>query len=201
MICGADVISHDDAVQILNTFTQNLELFKWVKKAKCLDKAQIPILMIETDPFCQFGAGVNNYNKVIGSTDQQIIENLNLKSNFSKNPGVYEHDFGIKNSEKLPAPQISIDPEEHLIKVDISVETNQATAQRTTEFVRMAVNHYQPLSTLVVLVKYIIQQKGLNKPYQGGLSSYAITLMVMAWLEYTGNSNKKNYVDLFLGLI
>jgi DNA polymerase sigma len=172
LICGADVINHDDAVQILNTFTQNLELFKWVKKAKCLDKAQIPILMIETDPFVHFGAGVNNYNKVIGSTDQQIIENLNLKINLTKNPGVYQHDFGINNSLGKSIPMDSPDFEDNFIKVDISVETNQATAQRTTEFVRMAVNHYQPLSTLVVLVKYFLQQKGLNKPYQGIFQFY-----------------------------
>ena len=89
-----------------------------------------------------------------------------------------------------------------LIKVDVAVENSEGSsnsAMRTTIYVQNAVNYYTPLTYLVVLIKYLLNLKGLNKPYNGGLSSYAITLLVMAWLEYTNSSKKRNYGELFLG--
>ena len=194
LICGADVVSHDDAVQILNTFTQNLELFQWVQKTKCLDRAQIPIQMIEADPFNRFDIG-DIYNKILGSTDPQIIKNLNLNLPLN-NPFHPDNENNAAYTKKMQGNENL-----GIIKVDISVESNQATAQRTTHFQQMAVKHYYSLSLLVILLKYFLQIKGLNKPYNGGLSSYAITQIVMAWLEDTRNVNNKNYVELFLGQV
>ena len=87
------------------------------------------------------------------------------------------------------------------IKVDIAVENNEArSAMRTTIYVQNAVKCYPPLNFLVTLIKYLLCLKGLNKPYNGGLSSYAITLLVMAWLE-NNNYKKRNMAELFLNLI
>lgn len=179
LICGADVVSHNDAVQLLNHLKQNLELFAWVKKVQVLEKAQIPLLMIEADPFIAFDNIHNPNSKVLNNISQQIIKNLCLKDvgkfdNYDTNKGV---------------------------KVDISVESSQATAHKTTSFVQMAVKHYYSLKLLVILLKYFLHLKGLNIPFKGGLSSYALTLLVIAWLENTSNSFSKNYVELFMGLI
>jgi len=40
------------------------------------------------------------------------------------------------------------------------------------------------LKPIVLVLKKMLEQKGLNSPYHGGLSSYSIVLMVAAFLRH-----------------
>jgi DNA polymerase sigma len=42
---------------------------------------------------------------------------------------------------------------------------------------------YPTLRPLVLTLKHLLFLRGLNKPYHGGLSSYALVLMVVAFLQ------------------
>ena len=171
-------MSHNDAVQLLNHLKQNLELFEWVKKVEVLGKAQIPLLVMEADPFVAFDSLINTNCKVLSNISQQIIRNLCLK----QDTGL----FASYDKNKT-------------IKVDISVESSQATAHKTTQFIAMATKHYASIQRLVVMLKYFLHLKDLHAPFKGGLSSYPLTLLVMAWLENTQNSFSTNYMELFYG--
>jgi hypothetical protein len=151
--------------------------------------------MIETDPSINFDLG-DLRNKILQSTDPQIIDNLNLKlpANNPLNCDSPDHDSYLKRNQELFSGSDS-----NLIKVDILVESDRSTAQRTTQFQKMAAQHYPSLSLLVVLLKYFLHIRGLNIPYNGGLTSYAIVLLVIAYLDHTNNTTSKNYRELFMG--
>ena len=51
-------------------------MLDWVKKAKVLNKAQIPILMIEGDAILNFGSP-EIIKKIIGNDDKQIVTPFN----------------------------------------------------------------------------------------------------------------------------
>ena len=115
---------------------------------------------MEADPFVAFDSLKNSNNKVLANISQQIIRNLCLK----QDTGLFdEYD---KNK---------------FIKVDISVESNQATAHKTTSFISMATKHFKSIQQLVIMLKYFLHLKDLHVTFKGGLSSYPLTLLVMAW--------------------
>lgn len=43
---------------------------------------------------------------------------------------------------------------------------------------------FQLLSNLVMILKHLLKVHNLNDPYTGGISSYALTLMVVAFLQH-----------------
>lgn len=53
----------------------------------------------------------------------------------------------------------------------------------TREFVRRAVKHVPQLRPLVLVLKQYLREQGLNEPFNGGLSSYSVTLMVLSFLQ------------------
>lgn len=44
--------------------------------------------------------------------------------------------------------------------------------------------HFPLLGNLVMLVKQLLKVNQLNDPYSGGISSYALTLMIVAFLQF-----------------
>ena len=73
--------------------------------------------MIEADPFTAFDQLNNSNSKFLSNISQQIITNLCLK----QDTGLYDKYDKTK-----------------VLKVDISVESSQSTAHKTTSFVQMA---------------------------------------------------------------
>jgi non-canonical poly(A) RNA polymerase PAPD5/7 len=70
------------------------------------------------------------------------------------------------------------------IPVDITFDTGSHSGLPTCEYVRrvLAESEYELLE-LVLVVKELLAQYGLNTPYSGGLSSYAVILLAKACID------------------
>eukprot|EP01126_Amoeba_proteus_P023116 TRINITY_DN2326_c0_g1_i6.p1 TRINITY_DN2326_c0_g1~~TRINITY_DN2326_c0_g1_i6.p1 ORF type:complete len:278 (-),score=55.03 TRINITY_DN2326_c0_g1_i6:121-954(-) len=51
--------------------------------------------------------------------------------------------------------------------------------------VKQFLKEFSELRPLVLILKYFLQQRDLNEPYTGGLGSYALSLMVVCFLQHT----------------
>ena len=67
------------------------------------------------------------------------------------------------------------------IPVDISIEAGEHKGMSSCEFIQHALRMRSPvLASVVKVVKGLLQQAGYNMPFNGGLSSYSIFIMVCA---------------------
>ena len=67
------------------------------------------------------------------------------------------------------------------IPVDISIEAGEHKGISSCEFIQHALSMRSPvLASVVKVVKGLLQQAGYNMPFNGGLSSYSIFIMVCA---------------------
>jgi non-canonical poly(A) RNA polymerase PAPD5/7 len=68
-------------------------------------------------------------------------------------------------------------------KVDITIQDGKHNGIRCVELVKKYLQAYEPLKYLVMAFKQLIFNSQLNDPYQGGLTSYALILMIVAFLQ------------------
>jgi len=73
-----------------------------------------------------------------------------------------------------------------LLNVDISM--GAANGAQAVQLVSRHVSSVWALRPLVLCVKAFLRQKGLNEPYRGGFSSYAVFNLVMAHLQMEGEA-------------
>lgn len=70
------------------------------------------------------------------------------------------------------------------IKVDVTFGDNTHKGSQWVELVKKYLSFYPILGHIVMIIKQLLKVKNLNDPYSGGISSYAITLMVVAFLQF-----------------
>jgi non-canonical poly(A) RNA polymerase PAPD5/7 len=68
-------------------------------------------------------------------------------------------------------------------KVDITIQDGKHNGIKCVELVKRYLQAYEPLKYLVMAFKQLIFNSQLNDPYQGGLTSYALILMIVAFLQ------------------
>ena len=49
--------------------------------------------------------------------------------------------------------------------------------------------NFKDLKAIVIFLKKLLDQRGLNEPYKGGLSSYSLVLMVTTFLNTCNYNN------------
>jgi len=69
-------------------------------------------------------------------------------------------------------------------RVDITIQDGKHNGIKCVELVKKYLHTYEPLKYLVVAFKQLIYNSRLNDPYQGGLTSYALILMIVAFLQF-----------------
>ena len=88
--------------------------------------------------------------------------------------------FGYENSICLSDPLI--------IEVDIVVDTSDGinpigTALRTTEYIKYCIVTYPSFFKNMLLLKYMMSCHDLSNTYRGGLCSYALSILYVAFIE------------------
>lgn len=53
----------------------------------------------------------------------------------------------------------------------------------STDFMKRWLEIIPNLNPILLILKYLMSMKGLNRPYKGGLSSYCLMIMVAAYLK------------------
>jgi non-canonical poly(A) RNA polymerase PAPD5/7 len=91
--------------------------------------------------------------------------------------------------------------EQRPVSVDITVELPEVSGSDTTKFVADSLIEHPNLLPLVLLLKYFLNSLGLMNPFHGGLSSYSISILVIAWLEKEHRPQTQNIYGLFIELL
>eukprot|EP00884_Botryococcus_braunii_P007183 jgi/Botrbrau1/16466/Bobra.0142s0060.2 len=83
---------------------------------------------------------------------------------------------------KVPIIKATLEPAG--LQMDISMGT--LNGHQAVDFINRQVQGMPPLRALVLFLKALLKEAGLNEVYMGGLSSYSVTLMVISHLLQSG---------------
>ncbi|CAD8126390.1 unnamed protein product [Paramecium sonneborni] len=87
-------------------------------------------------------------------------------------------------------PHIDLLCQSQLIQVDISFFGHiQHLGLTSTELTCYWIQEYQELKTITLLFKSLLKKRGLNDQSKGGISSFCLVLLVVAFLEYYYQQN------------
>ena len=160
-------VDRELSVRMLEFLEDNMRDFAWASNIRNILSAQIPVLKIQVDASIEFTRQ--------GFPTSSITEEFLISTNQLVDQGCNQIDSTV--------------PTTHLC-IDIIVETPDISALQTTQYVKNSIARWPELQGLVLMLKCFLYQKGLTNPYTGrrlaylgGLSSYAISLLVEAWLE------------------
>eukprot|EP01060_Flectonema_neradi_P030383 TRINITY_DN4399_c0_g1_i2.p1 TRINITY_DN4399_c0_g1~~TRINITY_DN4399_c0_g1_i2.p1 ORF type:complete len:575 (+),score=101.76 TRINITY_DN4399_c0_g1_i2:57-1727(+) len=70
--------------------------------------------------------------------------------------------------------------------IDVDISFNSPNGRINSEMVVAYCKQHPVAAPLVMLVKYFLQQRSMNEPFTGGLGSYAVSLMVVSFLQHHG---------------
>ncbi|BFF92847.1 inactive non-canonical poly(A) RNA polymerase protein Trf4-2 [Drosophila madeirensis] len=102
--------------------------------------------------------------------------------------------------ETAAVPVVKFTERVSQIKFDISF--NVGSGVKAAELIKDFVRQYPDLPKLVMVLKQFLAMRGLNEVYRtGGISSYAITLMCIGFLQHQAQSNKKYNNTNRLGML
>ena len=94
-------------------------------------------------------------------------------------------------------PIVKLTDAETEVKVDVSFNTdlNQNCGVESAELIKGFIKQYECLKFLVLVLKQFLVQRDLNEVFSGGISSYALTLLVISFLQLhpRGVSSIKEY--------
>jgi DNA polymerase sigma len=105
------------------------------------------------------------------------------------------------SNASIPVLKISFQIEGQSFQVDISVKTSNHYGQQCVELVRNIINYYAPAKYLILVLKQIVYKAQMNNPYQGGLSSYGLTLLVLAFFQFQKFHRKYSNSEKAVGKI
>ncbi|CAD8064002.1 unnamed protein product [Paramecium sonneborni] len=139
-----------------------LQKMKWVKNIRAITASNMPLIKLQVDPTISF----------VDSSHNIVLPYIDLIPN---------------SDEEIPS---------HLFSVDVSffqyqgVKQNQHLGLISTELTLQWLSFYGELRPIVLLFKSLLKRRGLNDQYKGGISSFCIIQMVLAFLESCYQQNQ-----------
>jgi DNA polymerase sigma len=180
-ISGFDIVEGSEIIAILQLILEKLQYFKWVKSVKPIYTATIPVLKLEIQPFIDF-------SELNMEHDDYIIQDI------------------LDNEENAEGVKLLVsNPEDIIIRVDLSVENDGGynfqthLGYQSTEFVQSMLATYPKLYALTMMFKQFLQKKSLLNCYAGGISSYILIMMIVAYFKKHGESTYAVNLMEFLG--
>lgn len=93
--------------------------------------------------------------------------------------GISETDITIIENAKVPLVRLIHTPTK--VKVDISF--NMKNGVESAKMVKNLMKTYPTLPKIILVLKQYLVHRGLNEVYNGGMSSYCLTLLVFSFLQ------------------
>lgn len=166
------------------TLAVELERQPWAVHVKAIPTATVPVIKILADPARLQGKTIGNEEWLVhqvqgGQTPMNTSKHSTHADPRSQYPG-----------SQVPLPWRGADVVNGLLKVDITFEGPEHGGIGSTQFSTRVVEEFSkesglpPDSTAAVQVlmvlKELLAQRRLNEPFSGGLSSYALLLLVIS---------------------
>ncbi|XP_017080009.1 inactive non-canonical poly(A) RNA polymerase protein Trf4-2 [Drosophila eugracilis] len=103
--------------------------------------------------------------------------------------------------DKASVPVVKFTERVSRIKFDVTFNA-AASGVKAAELIKDFIRQFPELPKLVMVLKQFLSLQGLNEVYSfGGVSSYALTLMVISFLQQQARSNKRYNVNNKLALL
>ncbi|KAL4465387.1 hypothetical protein ABPG72_009132 [Tetrahymena utriculariae] len=176
-ITGFECHPRSDLIYILNQLANILEQFKWVKSIERIFTASIPIIKMEVDPFIDFKECINQ-DELLLFFDPIETQNLNLL--------ITEENQSLKGIQ---------------LKVDITVECQMQSPNSeilnhmgflSTDFVVRWMGYYVRLQPMTIVMKCFLHARNLNTNFKGGISSYCLLIMIIAFFRDNQNISQSD---------
>ena len=132
----------------------------------------------------------DNFNEK-GDRDN-FLEKLNKILN---NDLLFVENIKYLNKAKVPIIKIKTTKEFNNTMVDITFKTKEHFGLKCVKLIKSFIKKYESLEALIFPLKTILKVGELNDPYNGGLSSYGLILMVVNFLEHQKKMNKDISLD------
>ncbi|EDV94498.1 inactive non-canonical poly(A) RNA polymerase protein Trf4-2 [Drosophila grimshawi] len=88
---------------------------------------------------------------------------------------------------------------EHITQIKFDISFNKTTGVKAAELIQRYIEQFPELPKLVIVLKQFLMLRGLNEVYStGGISSYAITLMCISFLQQHSSKNDNKLGRLLL---
>ncbi|CAH8646447.1 unnamed protein product [Heterobilharzia americana] len=104
----------------------------------------------------------------------------------------------IKVLDKATVPIVKMTDKETELRVDISF--NMTNSVRAAELIKTFIKNYPCLPYLVFVLKQFLLQRSLNEVWTGGLSSYALILMCVSFLQQSSRP-EVSIDDINIGIL
>jgi DNA polymerase sigma len=159
LLTGFSLETQEEGAGLLQHLAERLRRMRWVGSCETYLHAKVPIIKLEVEPLVDFlEVRGGDWEGLEGL--RQVKEVMNL---------------GKKMEEGLR------------VKVDITVEVKKAEYSHlgcmSTDFMKRWLDIIPNLNPILLILKYLLSARGLNRPYKGGLSSYCLMIMVGAYLK------------------
>ncbi|CAL1294509.1 unnamed protein product [Larinioides sclopetarius] len=104
---------------------------------------------------------------------------LSTLSQALENNGILNSDINVIANATVPIIRLVHSPSG--IRVDISF--NMANGVESAKLVKKMMKQHPALPKLVLILKQFLIHRGLNEVYNGGMSSYCLTLLIVSFLQ------------------
>lgn len=82
----------------------------------------------------------------------------------------------------VPVLKIKMFVNNNPINIDVSVDDSRHGGLKCVDFVKKVMNRYQYLKEVVLVLKHLMYLCNFHEKFSGGLTSYALFLMVASFL-------------------
>ena len=107
----------------------------------------------------------------------------------------FDESIKYLNKAKVPIIKVKTTKEFDNVMIDITLQTKDHFGLKCVNLVKKLMKEYDTLEILLFPLKTMLKISGLNDPYNGGLSSYALILMIVNFLEYQKLKKKETSKD------
>ena len=125
----------------------------------------------------------------------------NMVQILKNRPDIIE-DVHYVDQAHIPIIKITSSEKFNYKKIDITVkdcEDNTHNGEKCVKLVKKYLSKYKELKPLFLVIKQLVFLAQLNDPYQGGVSSYTLILMLVSFLQMKKKIFKENEEDINYG--
>ncbi|CAD8150789.1 unnamed protein product [Paramecium octaurelia] len=165
-VTGFELLPSNQLNGPIQKIIEFLQNMKWVKNIRAITTSNMPLIKLQVDPTISF----------VDSSHKILLPQIDLIPNYDK------------------------DSPSRIFSVDISFFQYQGSKQNwhlgqiSTEQTLQWLSFYSELRPIVLLFKSLLKKRGLNDQYKGGISSFCIIQMVLAFLESCYHQNQASSI-------
>jgi len=173
---------------------QELERQPWAVHIKPIPTATVPVVKVLADP-TRIPTNVANPEWIMQQQyrqQQTIGGQTHTGGDHVEVPGPHQHPLPFHSSQG-PSVWRGTDVDNGLLKLDITFQGPEHGGIGSTEFSKNAVQEFcdeaglppegTPVVQALMVLKELLAQRHLNEPFSGGLSSYALLVLVLSVLR------------------